>query len=241
MHFITFVFMYIFYSDDISESLVTLTEDEAKHCNKVLRKKEGDQIYITDGKGSLYLTEIIEISKKSVKARTLDQVEQQKEHSNLTIAIAPTKNMSRFEWFLEKATEIGIKGIIPILSDNSERKVIKAERCPKILLSAMKQSKNLFLPTLAPLTKVSSLITDNSYTDKYIAHCMEPEHHLSHSYNEETNGIVLIGPEGDFTPNEIILAKENGWKEVSLGKSRLRTETAGIVACHIVSMLNQKI
>ena len=232
--------MQIFYSENINDNEALLTTEEAGHCSRVLRKRVGDTINVTDGNGKLYSSSISEMTKKEVILQDLKLIESQDDVSSLIIAIAPTKNIARFEWFLEKATEIGVKTIIPILTKRSERKVLKPERCYKILLSAMKQSKNLYLPKLYDLVKFEQLFAlENIPQQKYIAHCMEPEKHLGVIYNAAENGIVMIGPEGDFTPDELELCKKNEWQEVSLGPSRLRTETAGIVAAHVVSMVKQ--
>lgn len=228
--------MNIFYSTQIDDTVALLEAEEAAHCSRVLRKKVGDSLYVTDGLGGLYECEIRTIEKRTVHL-TILRKQQQQASSNLAVAIAPTKNIARYEWFLEKATEIGIHTIIPVLTQRSERKVVKHERSEKILLAAMKQSKNLYLPKLLPLTPLTEVLKDEKWgAAKYIAHCMEPEKHLYHLYNAEAGGIVLIGPEGDFTAAEVATAEGNGWYAVSLGPSRLRTETAGIVACQVASM-----
>ena len=233
--------MQIFFTDHIEGHAATLHGDEATHCRRVLRKNVGDELYITDGRGSLYTATIEALGKKEVDLLNVILVEKQPPRSGLTIAIAPTKNMDRYEWFLEKATEIGVKEIIPILTKRSERKVVKHERCEKIVLSAVKQSKNLHKPIIRTLTRFEEFLQMELPSQKFIAHCMEPDKHLSNLYNAADAGIVIIGPEGDFTPSELELTRKSGWREVSLGPSRLRTETAGIVATHIVSMLSQNI
>jgi 16S rRNA (uracil1498-N3)-methyltransferase len=158
----------------------------------------------------------------------------------LHIAIAPTKSIERFEWFLEKATEIGIDEITPVLCENSERDKIKTDRLNKVLISAMKQSLKVHLPKLNQLIKLDNFIPDNFNGEKYIAHCKtNHKNHLKNIYHKGTNCLVLIGPEGDFGDNEIKLFSENNYKQVSLGNSRLRTETAGIAACHIVNLINE--
>ncbi|MEN8116270.1 MAG: RsmE family RNA methyltransferase, partial [Bacteroidota bacterium] len=155
------------------------------------------------------------------------------------IVIAPTKNIDRFEWFLEKCTEIGIDEITPILSEHSERKVIKPGRLEKIVVSAMKQSVKAYLPKLNELTSFNDLVKTSDAPAKFIAHCNGGEKpHLKNNIEPGKNVLILIGPEGDFSPAEVELAKENGFKEISLGTSRLRTETAGVVACHIVNLIN---
>lgn len=214
-----------------------LREDECMHCAKVLRKKMGDEVYITDGIGKLYQGTISLISKREVEIHDLQLLEDKPKSHRVGIAIAPTKNIDRYEWFIEKATEIGISDIYPFLGYRSERKIIKPERLEKRMIAAMKQSKNLNKPTLHPLIKLSELLTsDLGIESKYIAHCMEPESALQKLYTSGTDAIVLIGPEGDFTESEVSLASLNDWQEVSLGKSRLRTETAGLVACHLLNL-----
>ena len=232
----------IFYTTQIENSAALLTGDEAGHCSRVLRKRVGDTIHLTDGVGHVYSAVISESGKKEVSLTDVELLITQVRPSGLHIAIAPTKNIARFEWFLEKATEIGIHTITPVLTARSERKVIKPERLQKILLAAMKQSKNYHLPTLAPLCRYSDMLA--TYADvpqKYIAHCMEPDRHLQALYNAGESGVILVGPEGDFSDAEVQEAIKAGWQEVSLGPSRLRTETAGIVATHIVSLLSQNI
>ena len=231
--------MIIFYSQWIEDGVAKLTDDECQHCSKVLRKKLGDPVYVTNGKGLLYSGVIGLVSKKVVEIADLVEIENQKAPHTIGIAISPTKNIDRFEWFLEKATEIGITDIYPFISDRSERKIIKPVRLEKRMIAAMKQSKNLYKPTLHPLQTLKAFLLelgDSAVVDKYIAHCMEPESGLQKLYKSGTDAVVLIGPEGDFTSDEVSLAKANKWKEVSLGKSRLRTETAGLVACHLLNL-----
>lgn len=229
--------MIIFYTQDINNGVAKLTDDECQHCSKVLRKKMGDEVYVTDGKGHLYSGTIGMISKREVEIVSLSEVEKQQAPHRIGIAISPTKNIDRFEWFLEKSTEIGITDIYPFLSKRSERKFIKPERLEKRMIAAMKQSKNLHKPTLHPLLALKEVVSgDINFENKYIAHCMEPESALQKLYTSGTDAIVLIGPEGDFTADEVSLAEANNWTEVSLGKSRLRTETAGFVACHLLNL-----
>lgn len=231
--------MQIFYTTHINASRATLTQEEANHCSRVLRKSVGDPIHITDGMGGLYIGSIETISKKEVIVCDLELIERQAKKSPLAIAIAPTKNINRLEWFLEKATEIGISEIYPILTKRSERKVIKPERLEKILVAAMKQSQNLYKPVLHNMTKIEELFP-LQYPQKYIAHCMQPEQHLAYIYNPDESAIVLVGPEGDFTPEELTAAEKKEWEGISLGTSRLRTETAGIIVAHTVSLAQLK-
>lgn len=229
--------MIIFYSNEVVDEVARLTGDECIHCTRVLRKKINDEVFVTDGKGKLYRGLITSITKKEVIIDLSEEIESQKKLHTRSIAIAPTKNIDRFEWFLEKSTEIGITDIYPFLSARSERKIIKPHRLEKIIISAMKQSKNLYKPVLHPLVHISEVLT-NQFVDqsKFIAHCMDPETSLQNQYQSGDNAIVLIGPEGDFSQEEVSMAKENNWQEISLGNSRLRTETAGIVACHLLNL-----
>lgn len=231
--------MFLFYSDAKDDQYSWLTESEAIHCRQVLRKQIGDQVYFTDGQGDSFLAEIVVLEKKRVGLRILELVTL---HSHrpyrVHIAIAPTKNIARFEWFLEKVTELGINEITPIICQRSERKVIKEDRCEKILISAMKQSIKSNLPKLNPLTKFSDFIKQDFSGSKFIAHLEEGTQELIQSYIPGNDVLILIGPEGDFTPEEIRNAKDKGFHFASLGDYRLRTETAGIVACQAIHFCN---
>ncbi|MEM8523080.1 MAG: 16S rRNA (uracil(1498)-N(3))-methyltransferase [Bacteroidota bacterium] len=233
--------MQLFYITNINGQLATLEAEEARHL-QVLRKKIGDQINLVDGKGSFHLAELLELSKKKAQLKILSSELQTPALFSLHIAIAPTKNIARLEWFLEKATEIGIQEITPIYCEHSERKRIRLDRLEKIVLSAMKQSNRAYLPQLNEETTFKQFIAaqkENSSL-KYIAHCEEEEKvELYNNYEARKDVLVLIGPEGDFSSNEIELAREADFVGVSLGKARLRTETAGIVACHTIQLLNQ--
>ncbi|WP_303924387.1 16S rRNA (uracil(1498)-N(3))-methyltransferase [Draconibacterium sediminis] len=232
--------MQLFYVHTISGAEVILDETESKHAVRVLRLKEGDEIELVDGKGGFYKARIQNPNPKKCQLNIIDsQKEFGKKDFHLHIAIAPTKNIDRTEWFLEKCTEIGIDEVTPLLSEHSERKVIKPERLEKILVSAMKQSVKAYLPKLNELTKLSDLISQATETKKFIAHCNEGDKpHLKNVVNPGDNVLILIGPEGDFSPEEVELALENGFEAISLGNARLRTETAGVVACHIVNLAN---
>ena len=233
--------MQLFYTTHIDDQMAFLAGEEAKHCVQVLRHRVGDEINLMDGLGGNYLGSIIEASKNKVSLRILSQHQTYPTRkAKLHLAVAPTKNISRFEWFLEKATEIGIDEITPILCQRSERKVVKPIRLEKIILAAAKQSKNTVLPILNPLTKLSAFFKKEmaDSPQKFIAHCEEDnEIHLMEKYKADRDVIILIGPEGDFSPMEIKTSFENGYAPISLGASRLRTETAGMVACHTVNLL----
>ena len=236
--------MQLFYTADIRGNLAYLPEDESRHLTQVLRRKVGDTIQITDGKGHLFQGNIVEISKKHVVLSIQEQTSQgfPKRDFKLHIAIAPTKNIDRFEWFLEKATEIGIDEITPLIAKRSERTVIKWERLNGILISAMKQSLKTDLPKLNETIDFTRFMHNDfsQYDKKFIAHCMNVEKHpLSKTYEKSQNALILIGPEGDFTEEEVRLAASQNFVGISLGNSRLRTETAGIVACHTINIINE--
>jgi len=228
--------MQLFFTNN-TENEFTLSSEESKHICKVLRKKDGDTLNFTDGKGNLFITEIISADIRKTSVRMVKSEQKPKQHNYyLHIAIAPTKNMDRFEWFLEKATEIGIDEITPFICSRSERKVLKTERCNRILLSAMKQSLKFHLPKLNEAVTLKDFIKQDFEGNKYIAHCEEGNKTELRTEIKEQRTLILIGPEGDFSPTEIEMALQNQFKAVSLGTSRLRTETAGIVAVHTINL-----
>jgi len=228
--------MQLFYLEN-PENEIILSAEESKHATKVLRKKEGDILNFTNGKGAFYKAEITVADSRKCRLKVVSTEQKEKQHNyHLHIAIAPTKNMDRFEWFLEKATEIGIDEITPIICTHSERKKIKTERCNRILLSAMKQSLKFHVPKLNEAMSLSDFIKQDYEGTKYIAHCEDGEKKELKTVNKTEKTIILIGPEGDFSPKEIELALQNQFKAVSLGTSRLRTETAGIIAAHSINI-----
>ena len=233
--------MKLFYTPEIdNEKTFTLSENESKHAIRVLRLKKHDTINLINGKGSFY--EAI-ISDDNPKKCEVIITSIQKEILNkpiLHIAIAPTKNNDRTEWFIEKCTEIGITKITPTLCSNSERKKIKQERFEKTAISAMKQSLKATLPIVNDLTNFKELINSPFNGGKYIAHCYKNEQkHFKDIYQKGENALILIGPEGDFSEEEVTLAKSNGYEPITFGESRLRTETAGIVACTTFNLINE--
>jgi 16S rRNA (uracil1498-N3)-methyltransferase len=223
--------MHLFYDPTISadEQLHILSEEESKHACRVLRLKEGDEIALLNGKGSEFVTRITDANPKKCRVEILQIREEQVPAYSIHIAIAPTKNNDRIEWFLEKATEIGVTEITLLLCSNNERKHTKEERFEKILISAMKQSKRLFLPKLNKLTSLKDFVT--SHPNGLIAHCYEEEKNTIFTSFKSDECPILIGPEGDFTLQELELALKNGYKTLTLGENRLRTETAGLYAC----------
>ncbi|MGK4568022.1 16S rRNA (uracil(1498)-N(3))-methyltransferase [Flavobacterium sp. 3HN19-14] len=234
--------MQLFYNPDIDSTTESFffDKEESRHIIKVLRKKETDILFVTNGFGFLFKTEITLASdnKCTVKILSSEKAENPKVH--LHLAVAPTKMNERYEWFLEKATEIGIQEITPIICDHSERKVIKTERFDKILLSAMKQSNQYFLPKLNDPIAYKDFISQPFSGQRFIAHCEETDKKsLKDLLKPSENITILIGPEGDFSEKEIQSAIKNNFLPVSLGATRLRTETAAIVACHSVAFANE--
>ena len=234
--------MQLFYNENINshDSLISFDKEESRHIIRVLRKTLGDTLMITNGKGSVFTSEIIAADQRSVQVKILDEQSHPQPEYELHVAVAPTKNIDRFEWFLEKATEIGVSQITPIICKRSERKVVKLERLRRIILNASKQSLKYHLPKLNEPILFNDLLTKANETSKYIAHCEETNRQsLFKSVSAGENAIVLIGPEGDFSVKEITTALEQGFIPVTLGKSRLRTETAAIAACHTFALLNE--
>ena len=245
--------MHIFYTPDIlltplplgerlREGLYTLNEEESKHCVRVLRLTVGDKIQLIDGDGGFYEAEITDANPKRCTVSIIDtKKEVGKRNWKLHLAIAPTKNMDRLEWFVEKATEMGIEEISLINCNNNERNIVKTERLIKVAVSAIKQSIKAYLPKINEVEDFKKFIvtSTNFNGQKFIAHCQTPLlPHLKSIYSPSQNVLVLIGPEGDFTLDEVKFALANGFKEVGLGNSRLRTETAGLYACAVVNTLN---
>lgn len=233
--------MQLFYSPNITEncSQYTFSKEESKHIVKVLRKKEGSTLHITNGNGFLFTGEVIVADMKNCLIEITSKEQKSKHNYHLHIAIAPTKMNDRMEWFLEKAVEIGIDEVTPIICDNSERKIIKPERFEKIIQSAMKQSLQTHLPKLNECISFKTFINQAFSGQTFIAHCEEQEkRELQNELSKNQQQTILIGPEGDFSTAEIKIALEKQFKPVSLGSTRLRTETAGIVACHTVALTN---
>jgi 16S rRNA (uracil1498-N3)-methyltransferase len=227
-------------SYDPGDSEIILDEDNSRHIVQVLRMRPGEGLQLTDGKGALLTAAILDVHKKKcrVQVRTVDT--QPLRPKQVSLAISPLKNASRFEWFLEKATEIGVSGIIPLLCEHSERQHIREDRLQNILVSAMLQSQQSWLPVLHPPTPFSQLIIESNQDRRFIAHCLEaprPTASLSDCLREaagRTSQIILIGPEGDFSPKEVELALGYQFIPVTLGINRLRTETAGVVAAALL-------
>ncbi|QEK52686.1 16S rRNA (uracil(1498)-N(3))-methyltransferase [Pedobacter aquae] len=233
--------MHIFYTPDIDSTQYTLSEEESKHCSRVLRLQKKNLVHLVDGKGGLFVAEILDDHPKRTVLQVLDtQLEYQKRNHHLHIAIAPTKNMDRLEWFLEKATEIGIDEITPIICERSERKEVKTERLEKVVVAAMKQSLKAYIPKINEPITIQKLIAKADDGFKYIAHCLpQDKQEIKDSFKEHQSYTILIGPEGDFSEIEINNALQSGFLPITLGNSRLRTETAALQACFEINYLNR--
>lgn len=234
--------MQLFYAADFTAPEYTLSEEESRHAVKVLRLVEGDTLHITDGRGSLYRCEVASAHQKHCLVRVVEHFEEfEKMPYRLTMAVAPTKNIDRYEWFLEKATEIGVTEVVPIVGEHSERKVIKAEREEKVITAAVKQSLKAYYPHLAEITPFAKLVRAEFTGRKFIAHCgdaVKEKRYLASTLRKGEDVMILIGPEGDFSPEEVQLAVANGFEEITLGTQRFRTETAAVVAVDMVSIIN---
>ncbi len=232
-----------FYAPDIANSLI-LPEDDARHCLRVLRKSVGDEVEVVDGHGSRHTCRLTSDNPRKATVEIVRTVSVPLSWTTeITVAVAPTKNMDRMEWLVEKLTEIGVNRIVPLLCRHSERKEVKVERLQRIAVSAMKQSLKATLPEIWPMTPLSDAIAEINAEAKYIAYCDKsiPRNLLAKVYDPEVKScIVLIGPEGDFDREEIKAAFEQGYMPISLGDNRLRTETAALCACDIIHIINQR-
>lgn len=231
--------MQLFFVPNIDGELANLPEDEARHCVQVLRKRAGETIHLVDGAGYFYEAILLEADRKHCTVQIQSRRRQDDRSYYLHLAVAPTKQVERFEWLLEKATEIGVDEITPLACERSERDRLRADRLEKVLVSAMKQSLQARLPKLNPLTPFVPFIRSVKQDQRFIAY-VDPEqkNYLSGNCKPGAGVCILIGPEGDFHPGEVRSALEAGFHPVSLGPNRLRTETAGVAAVHTVSLLN---
>lgn len=228
--------MLLFYQPQLPEIKI-LDQDESKHCIKVLRKQVGDEINIIDGKGTFYKVNITSANPKKCEFEIIESTQEEKPKFHRHLAIAPTKNMDRMEWLIEKATEIGIDEISFFQSFHSERKIIKIDRLEKKVISAMKQSIKAKKPKINEIQPLNQLFNSVNIKNKFIAYVdFENKTHMKNELNNAQDTLILIGPEGDFTPEEVGLAIEKGFKKVSLGNSRLRTETAALAAIHLMNL-----
>ena len=236
--------MQLFYAPDIMPPLHTLGEEESKHCVRVLRLRRGGRIHITDGRGNLFCCEITDDDPKRCTVRIVSVEEEfEKMPYALTLAVAPTKNPDRFEWLLEKATEVGVTEFLPLDTAHSERHVFKPLRGEKVITSAMKQSLKAYRPALLPLTPFREAVLRPFEGRRFIAHCAPAQSpagtaYLARALRPGETATVFIGPEGDFSPGEIAFALANGFEEITLGRQRLRTETAALAAVVMASVVN---
>ncbi len=229
----------IFFTSTIASphGLLTLEEDTSRHVSQVLRMKVGEQLQLTDGKGNLLTTEITSEHKKATQVKVVSATSQPAPAPRTVIAISLVKNASRFEWFLEKATEVGIIDIIPMICERTEKQHFRLDRMRNILVSALLQSQQVWLPVMDEPRKFKEVIEQSAQRQKFIAHCLEDtKAPLQQRVDPAADKLILIGPEGDFTREEIELALRHGFTPVSLGKTRLRTETAGMVAAVLLKM-----
>ena len=234
--------MHIFYTPDITQNTYTLNEEESKHCVRVLRLSTGTIVNLVDGVGGFYTAEIIADHPKKVVLSILHTEQEYKKRNHyLHIAVAPTKNIDRLEWFLEKATELGIDEVTPIITDRSERRIVKDDRLNKVITSAVKQSIKAYHPKLNEATTFADFLKQPFEGEQLIAHCIDntEKKFISDLVIPFQKYLVLIGPEGDFTPEEVDLALNKGFKPLTLGENRLRTETAALAACFEINYLNR--
>ena len=225
---------------DVAATAVVLDEDTSKHIVQVLRMQNGEQLQLTDGKGTIFTCEITDNNRKKCSVEVIKTINYQPSTVNISIAISLIKNSSRFEWFLEKAIEIGVSEIVPLICTRTEKQNFKAERLQTILISAMLQSQQCWLPEMGEPVKYKNFIETADVAQKFIAHCEDEINKVqlsSQLLNPSTAKLILIGPEGDFTKDEIELALQNNFTPVSLGNTRLRTETAGVVAATLLCQL----
>ncbi len=233
----------LFYTPHIEGGFARLDEEESRHLLTVLRRQPGDRLRLTDGRGNFYEAELAEVGKKQALARILTQETPEPERvGRLHLAVAPTKQMERYEWMLEKTTELGVDEITPLICKRSERSTVRADRLEKILVSAMKQSLRATLPLLHPPTTFQQLVKNATAPQRRIAWCTpDALPHLKSTLRTDQDALILIGPEGDFTPDEVALALQCSFIGVDLGSARLRTETAGILAAAVFLTMNEEI
>jgi 16S rRNA (uracil1498-N3)-methyltransferase len=231
--------MNLFYQPLIPEGILYLDPEESRHCTKVLRKKPGDRIRITDGKGVFYEAIILKTDDRQCSFEIEQKIEEPARHHSIHIAISPTKNPDRIEWFVEKAIEFGVDKISLMACEHTERTHLKNARLEKIAVSAMKQSLNATLPVIQGIHPFTDIVASAQESGRFTAYVDGSNpHHLKDVATREKSCLILIGPEGDFTQEELGLALQHNFQKVSLGQSRLRTETAGLAACHILNLIN---
>lgn len=234
--------MQLFYVSEIKEGLFDLPAEEARHAVQVLRKRVGDELDIVDGKGGWYKGIITEAGKRNCTLEVhLERREEKRANYRLTLAVSPTKSNDRFEWFLEKATEIGVDRIVPLQCKRTERSKIRLDRYEKVLVAAMKQSLQAWIPSLSPLTSMSAFLQEiQPETTTYIGWCDDSINTpLVDNFTAANDVVIMIGPEGDFTAEEVAAAQASGSLAITLGPNRLRTETAAVVATQTIALLQE--
>lgn len=232
--------MYLFYTPDITAGLYSLNEEESRHCQKVLRLREGDIVHLTDGQGTLFEARISDAHSRQVTVEVISRQDGYgRRNYRLHIAVAPTKNIDRFEWFLEKATEIGVDEITPLICDHSERRQLRTDRLEKLITAAVKQSLKAYHPKLNEPEPLGKFLAKPYKGNKYMAYITSGTPLLKQLYQKGADAVIMIGPEGDFSPAEAEAAINSGYQVISLGDSRLRTETAAVAACHTIQLINQ--
>ena len=231
----------LFFMENVQEDFISLPAEESKHCIRVLRLTTNHRVDVTDGTGNLFKTIIHEANPKETVLKVENRIHYPETHPfRIHIAVAPTKNINRFEWFLEKATEIGIDEITPVICENSERDILKTDRLKRVMIAAMKQSIKYRMPKLNEPVAFTTFLEQAETSNAFIAWCNnDVTHSLANACRKNKNTVVLIGPEGDFSNEEAQMAIHKGFAPVSLGSSRLRTETAALVACHTVHIIHQ--
>jgi 16S rRNA (uracil1498-N3)-methyltransferase len=234
--------MNLFYAPDIALD-PTLSEEESGHAVRVLRMREGEELTVIDGQGHFYRSEITSAHPKHCSVQVLEVTDEPQRPYRVELAVAPTKNLDRMEWLMEKSVEMGLDRFIPLKCRFSERKELKPERMERIAISAMKQSLKATLPELSPMTDIMDFLSEPFEGQKFIAHCYKDSERLllSREVKPGTAVRILIGPEGDFSPEEVEKALAVGYRPISLGDCRLRTETAALCACHTVHVINSLI
>lgn len=234
--------MTLFYIASADKNLQYLPNEESKHAVKVLRLQAGDLLSITNGTGDIFTAKVVMPNQKKCEVQIFEHEHFEQKKHRIHMVVAPTKLNDRYEWMLEKMTEMGVDEITPIICNHSERKVLKLERMERIIVSAVKQSWKAYKPVINEPVKFSDFITKNSFDQQFIAHCnggCGSDEHLKTKANTATEIAVLIGPEGDFSEKEVALAEQKDWTKIGLGSSRLRTETAALAACFTLNLINE--
>jgi len=233
--------MHLFHCTDLAPDLIELPREEAHHAIAVLRLTTGQHIGLLDGKGTRAEAELIEVTKRACIARILSRTSHPPERAaRIHLAVAPTKQMDRYEWFVEKAVEIGVDRITPLITERTERGKLRIDRLERVAIAAMKQSQRTWLPRIDQLTSLQAVIAEPSAAQRYFGWCEGTPPALMELYSPASDALMIIGPEGDFTPAEALLLNEYRFSAVSLGHARLRTETAALTACMWMSLAQQR-